>query len=220
MNRSTTFAAFAATVALGVTGLSVPAQAQFRNTISNDLSKCHRGAGPAVMVTVDGVKSSAGRVRVQTYRGIKGDWLESGRWLSRVEAPARAGTMTFCLPVPRSGTYAVAVRHDVNGNGDTDIRTDGGAMSNNPSINIFNLGKPSYTKTAFEVGSGVKSIRVQMRYFGYGFSHRVLPPWRDPRRRARSTSASAPGAASSGCFSRNGVTSTGTPVCRSTFHAA
>ena len=41
---------------------------------------------------------------------------------------------------------------------------DGGAMSNNPSINIFNLGKPSYRKTAFEVGEGVTSIRINMRY--------------------------------------------------------
>ena len=29
-------------------------------------------------------------------------------------------------------------------------------MSNNPSINIFNLGKPSYKKTGFDVGNGVE----------------------------------------------------------------
>jgi uncharacterized protein (DUF2141 family) len=56
------------------------------------------------------------------------------------------------------------VRHDVNGNGHTDLTQDGGGMSNNPSINIFNLGKPSYKKTAISVGNGVKSIRIQMRY--------------------------------------------------------
>jgi uncharacterized protein (DUF2141 family) len=37
-------------------------------------------------------------------------------------------------------------------------------MSNNPSINVFNLGKPSYKKTAFSVGEGVSSITVTMRY--------------------------------------------------------
>jgi uncharacterized protein (DUF2141 family) len=73
--------------------------------------------------------------------------------------------MTFCVPVPSSGTYGIAIRHDVNGNGKTDIRQDGGAMSNNPSINIFNLGKPSYQKTAFAVGSGVTAINVTMKYF-------------------------------------------------------
>jgi uncharacterized protein (DUF2141 family) len=38
-------------------------------------------------------------------------------------------------------------------------------MSNNPSINIFNLGKPSYKKTAFSVGNEVKTISIAMKYF-------------------------------------------------------
>ncbi|HKX79217.1 MAG TPA: DUF2141 domain-containing protein [Novosphingobium sp.] len=142
---------------------SAPAVAQYRQEVRNDLSQC-RSSGPAVMVTVDGVSSSSGTMRVQTYKGTSADWLKKGRWLNRVEAPARRGTMTFCLPVPGPGTYAVAIRHDVNGNGSTDLSQDGGGMSNNPSINLFNLGKPSYTKTAFPVGNQVKSIRIQMKY--------------------------------------------------------
>ena len=70
------------------------------------------------------------------------------------------------MPLPASGTYGIAVRHDVNGNGKTDLRADGGAMSNNPSLNIFNLGKPSYKKTRFDAGSGVTSLSIRMRYFG------------------------------------------------------
>lgn len=152
-------------LALAVAALATPAQAQYRQKIANDMSKCAPGAGPAVKVTVEGVKSSSGVIRVQSYRGTDADWLEKGRWINRVEAPARAGTMTFCMPVPAAGTYAIAVRHDVNGNGKTDLRNDGGAMSNNPSINIFNLGKPSYKKTRFEVGPGVVPITITMRYF-------------------------------------------------------
>lgn len=152
--------------ALSLLGLATaaPAVAQYRQTISNNMSSCTAGSGPAVMVTVDGVKSSQGRVRVQSYRANGSEWLEKGKWISRIETRAKAGTMTFCVPVPDSGSYGIAVRHDVNGNGSTDLRTDGGAMSNNPSINIFNLGKPSYKKTAVSVGDGVTSIRVQMRY--------------------------------------------------------
>lgn len=155
-----------AAIALGALGLAAaaPAAAQFRQTIGNDMSKCQDASGPAVMVTVDGIKSSSGRVRVQSYRATPADWLEKGRWLSRIEVPARAGTMRFCMPVPSAGSYGIAVRHDTNGNGDTDLTRDGGAMSNNPSINILNLGKPSYKKTAFPVGDGVKAIRIQMRY--------------------------------------------------------
>src|SRR5690606_25495383 len=118
---------------------------------------CRAGSGPALMVTVDGVKSAAGTMRVQTYRATPGDWLEKGRWLNRIETPARQGTMTFCLPVPSAGAYAVAIRHDVNDNGKTDLFGDGGAMSNNPSVTVFNMGKPSYKRTAVEVGNSVKS---------------------------------------------------------------
>ena len=155
-----------ATLALTALVLAVaaPAAAQFRQAIGNDMSKCEAGSGPAVMVTVNGIKSSSGRVRVQSYRATPSDWLEKGRWLNRIEAPARAGTMSFCMPVPAAGSYGIAVRHDTNGDGDTDLTKDGGAMSNNPSINILNLGKPSYKKTAFAVGDGVRSIIVHMKY--------------------------------------------------------
>ena len=151
-------------IALGALalGAAVPLHAQYRQTIGNNMAAC-RGGGPAVLVTVDGVKASKGRIRVQSYRATAADWLKKGRWINRIEAPARAGTMAFCMPVPASGSYGVAVRHDLDGDGETDLSSDGGGMSNNPSINIFNLGKPSYTKTAFAV-DGVKSIRIHLRY--------------------------------------------------------
>lgn len=157
---STALALFAAA------GLSAPAPAlaQYRNEIRNDMGKCGAGDGPAVLVTVEGVKSSSGTLRIQTYRATAADWLSKGKWLSRIEVPAHAGRMSFCLPVPAPGSYGVAVRHDVNGNGETDIRSDGGGMSNNPSINIFNLGKPSYTRVGVPVTAGVKPIRIQMKY--------------------------------------------------------
>lgn len=145
-------------------GAALPAQAQYRQKIANDLGRCRSGEGPAVLVAVDGIKASTGKVRAQIYHATAADWLKKGRWLARVEAPARTGSMSFCLPVPASGSYAVAVRHDLDGDGETDLMGDGGAMSNNPSISIFNLGRPSVGKTAFAVGDGIKSIRIQMRY--------------------------------------------------------
>ena len=155
--------ALAATT-LAAAAFAAPAAAQYQQEIADNPAKCAPGAGPAVRVTITGVKASTGTIRVQSYRGTSEDWLEKGRWIYRMEAPARAGSMTFCMPVPAPGTYGIAVRHDVNGNGKTDIFADGGAMSNNPSLNIFNLGKPSYKKTAFSVGRGVESIRITMRY--------------------------------------------------------
>lgn len=161
-SRAASFAAMAGIVLTGL-ALAQPALAQFRQEIRNDMARC-RGEGPAIRVNVTGIESASGNVRVQLYRGIESDWLESGRWLYRIEVPARAGAMTFCLPVPEAGTYAVAVRHDVNGDGETNLTSDGGAMSNNPSINILNLGRPSVRRTRFEVGNAVAAITVNMRY--------------------------------------------------------
>ena len=159
----------AASLALGsaAVAMAVPASAQlqYRQKIAHNAAQCNGTRGPAVWITINGIRESRGTLRVQSYRGVESDWLQKGKWINRIELPARAGQMNVCMPVPGSGTYAIAVRHDVNGNGDTDLREDGGGMSNNPSINIFNLGKPSYKKTAFSVDGGVKPITITMRYW-------------------------------------------------------
>lgn len=162
MNR--TFIALGGTLAFALAATATTAQAQYRQTISNDPAQCAAGAGPSVMVTINGVSQGRGTIRVQSYRATGQDWLNKGRWINRIEMPARAGTMRVCVPLPAAGQYGIAVRHDVNNNGKTDLRSDGGAMSNNPSINIFNLGKPSYTKVGFDVGNGVERIAINMRY--------------------------------------------------------
>lgn len=152
-------AAFAAAAALAMTGT-----ASAGSVISNDMTRCSAGEGPAVKVIVQGIKSSGGKIRVQTYPATKAAWLAKGRWLQRVESGARAGTMNFCLPVAAAGNYAIAVRHDKNGNGSTDITSDGGGFSNNPSISLFNLGKPSVGKVSFYAGSGVTTVTINMKY--------------------------------------------------------
>jgi uncharacterized protein (DUF2141 family) len=132
--------------------------------IENDLSRCAAGKGPAVLVRVRGVKEAKGVVRVQSYSATAGSWLAKGRWLHRIESRANAGNMSFCVPVPSEGKYGIAVRHDRNGNGKTDITQDGGGFSNNPSLSILNLGKPSVGKVAFDAGPGVTRITINLRY--------------------------------------------------------
>ena len=145
-------------------GLAAPSSAQeYRQELRHSAAPC-RGSGPAVWINVTEVKESRGTLRIQLYPGTDSDWLERGRWLNRIEVPARAGNMQVCMPVPSSGNYAIAIRHDVNGNGRTDLRSDGGGMSNNPSINIFNLGRPSIDRTRFSMGREVKSMSIRMRY--------------------------------------------------------
>ena len=149
-----------AALALSFAGFS---SATAATKIGNDMTKC-AGNEPAVLVTVRGVKSSKGKVRVQLYPATKAAWLKKGAWIHRIEVPAKSGEMKVCMPVPKKGSYGIAVRHDINANGKTDLSTDGGGMSNNPSINVLNLGKPSVNKVAFAVGDGVKAISISMKY--------------------------------------------------------
>ncbi len=154
------------------TGLfALPAQAG--TVIPNDMSKCAAGKGPSVLVVIRGIRANKGerldgKVRVQTYNGTKQDWLKRGRWLNRVENLPKPGTMRFCLPVPKPGNYGVAVRHDINGNGKTDISNDGGGFSNNPKLSNFRVitGRTAVklSSAKFYVGQGVKQIVIDMKY--------------------------------------------------------
>lgn len=135
--------------------------------IQNEMDRCGPSAkGPAVLVDVRGFAAASGKVRVQSYPATKAAWLAKGAWLNRIDVPVKAGggAMHFCMPVPEPGRYGIAVRHDRDGNGKTDISRDGGGFSNNPSINIFNLGKPSVDKSAFYAGPGVTKITINLKY--------------------------------------------------------
>jgi uncharacterized protein (DUF2141 family) len=150
--------------AFAAAALAMSGSASAGSVISNDMSRCGAGQGPAVKVVVNGIQGSTGKLRVQSYPATKAAWLAKGRWLHRIEIDARAGTASFCVPVGAAGNYAIAVRHDKNGNGSTDISSDGGGFSNNPSINIFNLGKPSVGKASFFAGAGVTTVTINMKY--------------------------------------------------------
>ncbi|MBD59405.1 MAG: hypothetical protein CL808_04710 [Citromicrobium sp.] len=168
-NFPVTLGARAALIAAcgGLALAPVGAQAQrYAQVIGNDMSKCSGNAGPAVRLTIEGLKSNAGNLFVRTYHAKRSDWLKSKRYLTRLDTKPQAGTMTVCVPLPASGTYAIAVQHDVNGNRETDFSTDGAGMSNNPKIGSF-LGiptPPSVDKASFSAGSGVTNLRITVRY--------------------------------------------------------
>lgn len=137
-----------------------------RQHIDNDMSRCTEESGPSVIVEVTGFEAARGVIRVQSYPATKNAWLEKGAWINRIETQARPvnGKMRFCVPLPASGRYGIAVRHDLNGNGKTDLSHDGGGFSNNPRASIFNLGKPSVDKAAIAVGNAPVSISISLQY--------------------------------------------------------
>ena len=140
-------------------GLAAPAAA----ALGPDASACSEGR-PSVLVSVSGFKVRAGRLRVQLYGSDPASFLAKGAKLKRIDlAVTPAGAMSVCVAVPHPGTYAIAVRHDVNGDNSRGDWSDGGGFSNNPSLSLFHL-KPSLSQTAINVGGGVKAISVTLLY--------------------------------------------------------
>lgn len=121
------------------------------------------GGKPAVLVRVEGFKQRTGNLRVQVYGDRAEDFLAKGKRLKRIDLPVTAsGVMDVCVGLPAVGTYAVAVRHDLDGNGKSGW-SDGGGFSRNPGISITSL-KPRYRDVAITVGADVRTIDVVLNY--------------------------------------------------------
>lgn len=129
-----------------------------------DAASCAPGAsGPAVLVRVEGFKARTGELRVQVYGDNPDEFLAKGRKLKRIDAPvSRAGPMNLCVALPRPGNYAVAVRHDVDGNGKSN-RTDGGGFSRNPGLSLLSP-KPKFADVVITVGREPREVDVTLNY--------------------------------------------------------
>ena len=135
--------------------LATPAAAQ------HSTAGCTAATPHRLIVDIRGLRAGTGGVRVQLYD--QAGFLEKGRWLGRVEAPASGKrAVEVCIPIPRPGTYGVAVRQDANASGTSD-GSDGGAFSRNPKLSILRL-KPSFAQVAIPLGAGTSRISVTMNY--------------------------------------------------------
>lgn len=141
-------------------------------------ARCTSGNGPAILVNIVGLKNRAGTVRVRTFGGPSKTWFDKKSWLTRVELPTPpSGPVRICLPVSAPGTYAVDMRHDINGNGDTD-RSDGGGASGDPKVTLLDFvfgRKPSPKTTAINVGPGVTEITITAMYLSGGALRPIKP---------------------------------------------
>lgn len=151
------FAAASATLAFA----AQPAQAQ--SVLGPDAAACRQGArGPALLVTVSGLKNRAGRVRVNLYGSNPAHFLAKGKKVRRVDVPVSGNPMRICVALPKPGNYAVAVRHDADANGKSGWN-DGGGFSRNPKISLADL-KPTYRETVISAGAGVKNVPIVLNY--------------------------------------------------------
>ena len=141
--------------------LATSAGADPRETSPNDKS-CANASKPSMIVRVTGLKSGAGKVRVQAYGPGASSFLDKGQWVRRVDVPLTGRrSVEVCVPLPKPGQYAFVVRHDANANRKSDW-SDGGGFSRNPKLSL--MGKPSFAQTAVSVGDGPARTNVVMNY--------------------------------------------------------
>ncbi len=140
---------------LAATAAAAPAA-----VVGSDAPACLSGK-PSMLVRVSGLKKPSGTVKLAVYSAD--GYLAKGGKLRKVVVPVRSrAPMDVCIAVPNPGHYAVAVHHDVNGNGDKDA-SDGGGYTGNPRLSITNL-RPSFRKTAVEVGRAPRHVTVMLQY--------------------------------------------------------
>ena len=145
--------------ALTVLGSSASGSAAI---VGADAAVCAAGK-PALLVHVNGLQKPTGTLKLAVYGSDPAVYLKKQGRLRRIKVPVRSrGPIDVCLAVPKSGRYAVAVHHDLNGNGDKD-RYDGGGYSNNPKVSLINM-RPAFARTAVTVGQSPARVNVRLLY--------------------------------------------------------
>ena len=121
---------------------------------------------PAVEVVMSGFESDDGQALVLVFEGEAGFPVDLKRAARTATAPIQGGRATLRLGLT-PGTYALAVIHDEDKDGDLDtflgIPTEGLGCSNNAK---GSFGPPPYSAAKFTVGAEGAKQAITMVYLG------------------------------------------------------
>ena len=146
--------------------LASPATAQ---ALGEDRAACQSGEGPAIRVTVQGLKDRTGGLKLELYPANAEDFtrddtllVREGKTFRRVRAAMPAsGPVVLCIKAPRPGRYALLFTHDRDGKNKFNPWKDGAGVVGTAG---FGYSKPKYTQALVEVGSGVAALTVTVQY--------------------------------------------------------
>jgi len=91
-----------------------------------------------IYLSVDGVRNAMGQIAATVYADDPDRFLVKNGSMYVVRTPSVAGVTKFCVFLPSTGVYAIAVYHDednsgtINRGGVLGIPTEGFGFSNNP----------------------------------------------------------------------------------------
>jgi len=134
--------------------------------------------GPAIMVSVAGLKDRAGLLRLELYPDNDADFLAddnqlmaAGKTFARADLPVpSAGPVSLCIRVPHPGRYALSLLHDRDGNLKFGMFSDGIGFPGNPRLG---WSKPKAANASILAGPGITHATIVLNY-RHGFGMRPL----------------------------------------------
>ena len=134
--------------------------------------------GPAILVSVEGLKDRRGRLRLELYPANDEDFLADdniligqGKTFARTDQPlAASGPMSLCIRVPGPGRYTLSLLHDRDANHKFSMFTDGIGFAGNPKLG---WSKPRAADATVVAGPGLTHVAILLNY-RRGFSMRPL----------------------------------------------
>jgi len=155
------------TVLAGMSLAAAPAFAA-QAAIGSDAAAC-AGGGPAIRVTVDGLKDRTGELKLELYPATEADFLKDdrdlikeGKFFRRVRLPTPAtGPVVLCIRVPTPGPYALLFTHNRDGRNKFNFWADGAGFPSNTKLGRT---RPKVTQGRIVVPEGVVSIDIHAQY--------------------------------------------------------
>ena len=126
-------------MAAAITGAALlPVTASAAQILGSDAAACTSG-GPAIRVTVDGLKDRTGELKLELFPANDADFLKDdrdlikeGEFFRRVRLPTPAsGPIVLCIRVPTPGPYALLFTHNRDGKNKFNLWQDGAGFPTN-----------------------------------------------------------------------------------------
>lgn len=132
--------------------------------------RCRPGeTGPALLVSVVGLKDRAGELKLEVYPANDQDFLQDdkiliaqGKTFRRVEeAVPASGTPTLCVRLPGPGKYGVSLLHDRDANHKFNLSVDGVGFAGNHRLS---WSKPKAAASSVVAAAGLTRAPIVLNY--------------------------------------------------------